>query len=155
MKEVIVVMSVVLAIFAAGCTSSPENAATAPNTTIRYVELYMADGSRVGGEYVSESAAFVTIIPMYLLDKDDYMVRGNGKEVGVKTDLVTSMRNIEDPSSLINTTIKAQSDIAAALDAAKKEQEREAEEYYRIQKEKREEERAKYMPTKPKVYTSE
>jgi hypothetical protein len=123
-KNMLVLMVAVIAVMlAAGCTSSPvkETSATNVSTTepreaVKYVELNMLDGSKVGGKYVSESAAFVTIVPMYVLDKDGFMSVGNGKEVGIKTSFVNTIVNIDDPSSYVATTLKAQSDKAAALE---------------------------------------
>jgi hypothetical protein len=137
----LVMMAAVLAvILAAGCTSAPvketsttnvsvtESQAaskssvpvTEPPGAVKYVELDLLDGSKVGGKYVSESAAFVTIVPMYVLDKDGFMSVGSGNEVGLKTSFVNTMVNIDDPSSYVATTLKAQSDKAAALEAKPK-----------------------------------
>jgi hypothetical protein len=121
-------MAAILAvILAAGCTSAPEKETSAKNVStteppaaVKYVELNMLDESKVGGKYVSESAAFVTIVPMYVLDKDGFMSVGSGKEVGIKTSFVNTIVNIDDPSSYVATTLKAQSDKAAALETKPK-----------------------------------
>lgn len=152
----IVMMAAVLAvILAAGCTSAPVKETSTTNVSVteshgavRYVELQMMDGSRVGGKYVSETAAFVTIVPMYILDKDGFMTKGSGKEVGIKSSLLTTMLTIQDPSSLVNVTLKTQNDKAAALAAVEKIRQDEAAEKTRIEVEKRNAEIAKRMPTK-------
>lgn len=152
----VVMMAAVLAVLlAAGCTSAPEKgtstsnvSVTEPQGTVKYVELYMIDGTKVGGKYVSESAAFVTIVPMYILDKDGFMTAGSGKEVGLKTSLITSIVNIGDPSSSVATTLKAQSDKATELAAAENLAAEQKSEEIRIEKEKRDAEIAKRMPTK-------
>lgn len=148
-------MAAILAvILAAGCTSSPEKETSTTNVsttetqgTVRFVELNMIDGTKVGGKYVSESAAFITIVPMYVLDKDGFMTLGSGKEVGLKTSLVDTMVNINDPSSYVATTLKAQSDKAAELEAAQKLAAEKKAEEIRIDQEKRAAELAKRMPT--------
>ena len=154
-------MAAILAvILAAGCTSTtPEketsnisNAVkvniTEPQAEERYVELNMLDGSKIGGKYISKSAAFVTIVPMYVLDKDGFMSVGSGKDVGIKTSLVNTMVNVGDPSLYMETTLKAQSDKAAALEAAEKLAKEKKAEEIRRDKEKQAEELDERMPTK-------
>lgn len=124
---IVMITAILAMLLASGCTSAPvketstTNVSTAePPGAVKYVELNMLDGSKVGGKYVSESAAFITIVPMYVLDKDGFMSVGSGKEVGLKTSFVNTMVNIDDPSSYVATTMKAQSDKAAALEAKPK-----------------------------------
>ena len=103
-------MSVVLAVLlAAGCVSSPvkENS-TEPKAAVKYVELHMLDGTKVGGKYVSESTAFTTITPLYLIDKNGIMSRGSGIDTAITTNLIATMITIGDPSSLVNTTLNQQ-----------------------------------------------
>jgi hypothetical protein len=127
----LVMMAAVIAVLlAAGCTSAPVKetsttnvsvtesqatpkssvSVTEPQAAVKYVELNLLDESKVGGKYVSESAAFVTIVPMYVLDKDGFMSVGSGNEVGIKSSFVNTMVNIDDPSSYVAATLKAQSD---------------------------------------------
>jgi len=75
---------------------------------VKYVELGMVDGTKVGGKYVSESAAFTTIVPMYVINENGIMSRGNGKETGITTNLIATMVTIDDPSSLVTTTLNQQ-----------------------------------------------
>ncbi len=126
-------MAAILAvILAAGCTSSPEketpttNVSSAePQAAVKYVELSMVDGTKVGGKYVSESAAFTNIVPMYVVNDNGIMSRGNGKETGITTSLIATMITIEDPSLLVEKTLndqaaaeKAYKEERAAADAA-------------------------------------
>jgi hypothetical protein len=159
-----VIAMVLTALFMAGCVSnapvketsnsSVPNAGvpSVPNaemkTTDRYVELEMIDGSAVGGKYISESAAFVTIIPMYAINNDGVMGIGNGEPTGIKTALINTMKDIENPSAKINATLEAQRIKAAELAAA--EQKAQEEEAKQIAEEKKryEAEIAKRMPTK-------
>lgn len=114
--SVVVMMAAVLAVLlAAGCTSAPVKetsttnvSTTVPQAAVKYVELSMVDGSRVGGKYVSESAAFTTIVPMYVIDKNGVMGRGNGKDTGITTNLIATMVTIDDPSSMVTTTLNQQ-----------------------------------------------
>jgi hypothetical protein len=85
----------------------------------------MVDGTKVGGKYVSESAAFTNIVPMYVINENGIMSRGNGKETGITTSLIATVITIEDPSSLVETTLneqaiaeKAYKEERAAQDAA-------------------------------------
>jgi hypothetical protein len=127
-------MAAVLAVvFAAGCMSAPEkessnqsqDAARESTGAVRYVEMSMIDGTRVGGKYVSESAAFTNIVPMYVIDKNGIMSRGSGTETGVTTSLIATVVTIEDPSSYVDKTLneqaaaeKAYREERAAQDAA-------------------------------------
>lgn len=120
-------IAMVLAVlFAAGCVSNdqPANETAAGNVhtaevkepaekeasseSVRYVELQGIDGTKIGGEYQSESAAFVTLIPLYVIDEYGNMVRGNGVSTALRIDLITSMINITDPSEYINETLEQQ-----------------------------------------------
>jgi hypothetical protein len=65
----------------------------------------LADGTKIGAKYVSESAAFTTIIPLYLIDKDGVLSRGSEKEIAIKNDFISFMIPIEEPSSFINATL--------------------------------------------------
>ena len=127
---VVVITTVLAVLLMAGCTSTPENGTSnmnnstsdenEPTADVRYVELNFADGTKAGGKYISESEAFVTIVPMYVIGPDGNMAAGSGKEVGMKTSLITSMVNIEDPTSYVATTLKAQEEKAAELAAIEK-----------------------------------
>lgn len=117
--------AILVVILAAGCTSAPvketstTNVSTSePQAAIKYVELGMVDGTKVGGKYVSESAAFTNIVPMYVVNDNGIMSRGNGKETGITTSLIATMVTIEDPSSLVEKTLNDQ---AAAEKAHQKE----------------------------------
>lgn len=147
-------MAAILAvILAAGCTSAPVKetsttnvSTTAPQAAVKYVELHFVDGTMAGGKYVSETPGFVTIVPMYILDKDGFMKAGGalaGKEVGMKTDLITTMVNIEDPTSFVASTLQAQEEKAAELAVAEQEKAKQIQ----IEKERYEAEQAKRMPT--------
>jgi hypothetical protein len=154
MSFIFMMAAVLVVILAAGCTSAPvkETSTTNVSTTVsqaavRYVELQFSDGTKAGGKYVSETPGFVTIVPMYVIDEYGFMKAGGdlaGKEVGMKTDLITTMVNIDDPSSYVSSTLKAQSDKAAA---DKIEQDKKTE-MYRIQAEQIAAEQAKRQPTK-------
>jgi hypothetical protein len=122
---VVMMAAIIVVILAAGCTSSPEKetsktnvSAAEPQAAAKYVEISMTDGTKVGGKYASESAAFTNIVPMYVIDKNGLMSRGNGKETGITTSLIATMVTIEDPSSLVEKTL---SDQAAAEEARQKE----------------------------------
>ena len=123
-------------------------AVSGPQGSVKYVELHMNDGTKVGGRYVSDSAAFVTIVPMYILDEKGFMTKGSGDEVGIKTSLLTTMVTISDPTSLINTTLAIQNDNAIKQAAAEKKAADEKAAAYKIQAEQIAAEQAKYMPTK-------
>ena len=47
----------------------------------RYVEISLLDGTKVGGKYVSETAAFTTILVMYTMDPNAYTFDVNNKAV--------------------------------------------------------------------------
>ncbi len=159
----VLVMAAVLAVsFIAGCTSAPEKetvnqsvqekeapSASDSGSNVRYVEISLLDGTKIGGKYVSETAAFTTIIAMYTMDPsaytldaynkavkdpDKYFVKGNGAEISIKNSLINSMVTIEDPTAMIQANLQEMNTTAAAIKSAA---EKKAE-YYRIEKEKRE-----------------
>jgi outer membrane murein-binding lipoprotein Lpp len=171
----VVMMAAVLAvILAAGCTSAPvketstnvsvtsapvtETATSSVSVTEtqakdRYVEISLLDGTKVGGKYVSETAAFTTILVMYTMDpsaytsdvnykavKDPnkYFAKGNGAEVSIKNSLINTMVTIDDPTSMIEATQQEMSAIAAAMTKAAEDKA----EGYRIAKEAREAKKA-------------
>lgn len=151
----LMLLAVLAALLVAGCTSSPEkttsnqtqnNVSEAP-TTVKYIELNLVDNSKVGGKYVSESAAFVTIIPLYVLDKNGFMTKGNEKEVGIKTSAITIITNITDPTPYMAATLKAQEEKATELEAARQKAAEEEEKQIEADKLRREAELAKRMPT--------
>ena len=175
MRNILVFSAVIAILIIAGCVSTPgpQPKASQPevnqinNTTItkppeaRYVQINMVDGGSVGGQYLSETAAFVTIIPMYLLEEHtygngtgtcdffetdpEYLTKGSGVATGIKVSLVNTMVDIPDPRPYIAEKSKSQEETAAALDqkcAAQLEA-------YRIAKEKREAEAAKYAGKPP------
>ena len=169
----VVMMAAVLAvILAAGCTSAPvketstnvsvtEQQATS-NATVsvtetqakdRYVEISLLDGTKVGGKYVSETAAFTTILVMYTMDpnaytfdvnnkavKDPnkYFAKGNGAEISIKNSLINTMVTINEPTPMIEATQQEMSAIAAAMTKAAEDKA----EGYRIAKEAREAKKA-------------
>ena len=116
------VAAIFAVLLAAGCTSTPEKEASSQTTNekqgdVKYVELNMRDGTKIGGKYVSESAAFTNIIPMYVINSDGTMSSGNGKESGITTSLIATVVTIEDPSTLINKTLEEQAAAAKAHQA--------------------------------------
>ena len=168
-KSFVATMTVILAaMFAAGCTSAPveetsdssvpatepqatsdSNApVTEPQASDRYVEINLLDGTKVGGQYVSETAAFTTIIVMYKIDPDayvhyntpgyvksgsysmgptvrvknpdEYLVKGTGDEVSIKNSLINTMVTIDDPTSMIESTLQEMNDNAVAMEKAAK-----------------------------------
>ena len=167
----VVMMAAVLAmLLTAGCTSAPvketsttnvsvketstPNASTEPQVAEKWVEIYLQDGTSVIGKYVSETAAFTTIVVMYTSDMsayktnektgqfgkdiDKYMVKGSGNTVGIKNTLINSMVVIENPTETIAARLQAQSDEAAAQQKAAEDKA----EGYRIAKEAREAKKA-------------
>ena len=150
-----VLVAVLAALLIAGCTSNPEkttsnqtqNNVNESPATAKYIELNLVDGSKVGGKYVSESAAFVTIIPAYVLDENGFMTKGNEKEVGIKTSAITIIANITDPTSYVAATLKAQEEKATELEAAKQKAAEEKEKQIEADRLRREAELAKRMPT--------
>jgi len=159
------IAAVLAVLLAAGCTSAPEKEssnASNQNEVVkapirasenqgqdRYVEINLLDGTKVGGRYVSETAAFTTINILYTMDttayvhdvnntryKDPakYFVKANGAEISLKNSLINSMVTIEDPTAMIEATQQEMDEIAAAIQKAADDKA----EAYRIAKEKRE-----------------
>lgn len=145
MKEFVVFAGIVLVVLAAGCTSAPVKESS---NQVRFVELVMLDGTKAGGQYVSETAAFVTIIPLYVLDKNGFMTPGNGKPTSVKTSMISIMTTIEDPKNFIDTTMKAQAEKAAANAEAERLAQEQQEKARQAEKARYEAEIAKRQPTK-------
>jgi len=133
MKAIAIMVIVLGAIFVSGCMSNtpttPVNESAAKATAqqqqptklpVRYVELRLTDGSITGGEYVSESANFVTIIPLYAFKADsDTLINGSGVEIGIKIALVNTMTNITDPRPFIAAKLQEQEEAAAAAAKAR------------------------------------
>lgn len=126
---VVMMAAVLAAILAAGCTSAPvkETSTTnvsitesqvAPNSSVtvtetqandKYVQINLLDGSYVGGKYVSETAAFTTIVVMYVYDPNvgagNFFNRGNGNEVGFKNSLINTIIPIDEPTAMIEAKL--------------------------------------------------
>lgn len=173
----VVMMAAILAvILASGCTSAPVEETSASND--RYVEINLLDGTKVCGKFVSETAAFTTILVMYTMDPDarvyytslvhlgndsytvgprisvkdpdKYLVKGNGAEVSIKNSLINTMVTIDEPTPMIEATLKELDTIAATIknseegyaDAVKGDRER-IDERARIAEETRDAKRAK------------
>jgi len=120
-KELVIFGIILAILLIAGCMNSPKDNQTAPSEAqnkVRYVEINLLDGTKIGGKYLSETAAFTNIIPLYVIDHNGIMTHGNGVESGVATNLISLMVTIDDPSAYINTTLSQQ-------EIAKKERERE------------------------------
>ena len=173
----VVMMAAVLAvILAAGCTSAPVKETSTTNVSVtsspvkesstssvsvtetqakdRYVEISLLDGTKVGGKYVSETAAFTTILVMYTMDPnaytfdanykavkdpDKYFAKGNSAEVSIKNSLINTMVTIDEPTPMIKATLQELNATAAAMKKAANEKA----EGYRIAKEAREAKQAK------------
>jgi hypothetical protein len=132
MRAIAIMVIVLGAIFASGCTSNTPTAPVNESTKdtpqqqrpaeppVRYVELGLTDGSKIGGEYVSENANFVTIIPLYVFERgSDTLIKGSGTEIGVKIALVNTMTNITDPRPFIAVKLQEQEEAAAAAAKAR------------------------------------
>ena len=148
----IVLGAALLVVLMSGCMSeSAKNEVADENESenVRYVEIYLLDGSRTGGKYVSETAAFTTLISMYVVHPDaytydayykrvknptEYFKRGSGAEVSIKNSLINTMVTIDDPMAMIEANLQEMNETAEAI---KKAEERKAEEYV-MAKEKRE-----------------
>ena len=166
----VVMMAAILAvILAAGCTSAPIKETSTSNVSVtesqatsnsnvpvteskakdRYVEISLLDGTKVGGKYVSETAAFTTILVMYTMDPnaytfdaynkavknpDKYFAKGNGAEVSIKNSLINTMVTIDEPTPMIEATLQEMNATAAAMKKAAEEKA----EGYRIAREARE-----------------
>jgi len=115
--------AIIVMMLATGCTSAPEK-----ESKVRYVEIHGVEGGTIGGKYVSESATFVSIIPMYIISKDGIMARGSGVNTSIKTSVIANMVDIEDPSSKVNETLEIQNDPWARAVAAKNASDKAAEE---------------------------
>lgn len=122
-KDLLVMGMTLFAILISGCMSEPE---LAP----RYVQINLWNGSQVGGEYVSETAAFTTIQHLYTLNPDaythdalgrevkhpeKYFIKGNGTELSIENNFIHSMTTIENPATLIETNQKEMNDTAEAM----------------------------------------
>jgi hypothetical protein len=151
MRKYLLVMGMTLfAILISGCMSeSAKNEVVDENESIRYVEIDLLDGTRIGGKYVSETAAFTTIISMYVMDPsaytfdayhravkdpEKYFIKGNGAEISFKNSLINTMVTIDDPTAMIEANLQEMNETAEAIRIAA---ETRAEEY-RVAKEKRE-----------------
>jgi len=179
MRAIAIMVIVLGAIFASGCMSNTSNTTTVPvnesatikgpaqanesaasqASALRYVQIQLTDGSKVGGQYVSESPAFVTIIPMYLLQEHtwenstcryyetdpEYLTEGSGINTAVKIALINLMIDIPDPRPFIEMKLKSQEGKSATIDRECEAQQ----EAYRIAREKREAEAAKYQGKSP------
>jgi hypothetical protein len=134
LTEIAFFIAMVLAmLFAAGCVSdnAPVNETVKETlkekvqtieskvAAIRFVELNMTNGTKVGGIYESESDALVSIIPLYTVDKDGVMTKGTGASTGFETSSISMMTNITDPKEFVNTTLAAQKEKASELATAK------------------------------------
>ena len=166
-KSFVATMTIILAVmFAAGCTSAPveeisdsdvsaaepqatsdsDVSAAEPQAKDRYVEINLLDGTKVGGKYVSETAAFTTIRVMYTVDPDayvsyttpghvksgsyytgpavtvkdpdEYLVKGTGAEVSIKNSLINTMVTIDEPTPMIEATLQEMNDNAVAMKKA-------------------------------------
>jgi len=163
-------MAAILAvILASGCTSAPvEEPSSAPveepssvlveetptsNVPVtesqandRYVEINFLDGTKVGGKFVSETAAFTSILVMYTKDPDAYtsytspghlshdsytigpritvkdpnryLVKCNGAEVSFKNSLINTMVTIDEPTPMIEATLQELNANAVAIKKA-------------------------------------
>jgi outer membrane murein-binding lipoprotein Lpp len=131
-ESAIVVAMVLAALLMAGCVSNapvketsnssvPANVpATEPKAAVKYIEIRGTDGTRIGGKYVSESPTFMQIVPLYVLDQAGRLTKGNEIPTSIKTDLIATMVNIEEPSAFINETLSKQAiekQKAAEMDA--------------------------------------
>jgi len=157
----VVMMAAVLAVLlAAGCTSAPEKETSTTNVSVtsapvietatssvsvtetqakdRYVQINLLDGSYAGGKFVSETAAFTTIVVMYVHDPNvwggNFFNRGSGEEVSFKNSLINTMVTIDEPTPMIEATLQKLNATAAAQKKAAEEKA----EGYRIAKEARE-----------------
>ena len=161
----VVMMAAILAvILASGCTSAPvEETSSAPveetsASNDRYVEINLLDGTKVGGKFVSETAAFTTILLMYTMDPDAYthytqpghsikhpqpggkfslvyvngpavhvkdpdryLIKRNGAEVSFKNSLINTMVTIDEPTPMIEATLKELDANAAAIKKSEEE----------------------------------
>lgn len=132
-ESAIFIAMVLAVLFAAGCVSdnAPVNETVKEKiqdvgsnigskvAEIRFVELNMTDGAKVGGIYESESEDLVTIVPLYEIDKDGFMTRGNRVSTDFNTSSISAMTNLTDPKEFINTTLATQKERATELATTK------------------------------------
>lgn len=148
----IIIGATLLAVMISGCMSESAKTEVAEENeseNIRYVEISLLDGTKVGGKYVSETAAFTTIIGLYMINPDAYIsdanhktvkdpnkyfVRANGAEISIKNSLINTMVTINEPSAMIEASLKEMNDTAEAIEKAAEERVV----IYREAKEKRE-----------------
>jgi outer membrane murein-binding lipoprotein Lpp len=166
----VMMAAVLVVLLAAGCTSAPVKETSTTNVSVtsapvteastssvsvtetqakdRYVQINLLDGTSVGGKYVSETAAFTTIVVMYVLDPnayteinatwskdpEKYIVRGNGNTIAFKNSLINTMVDIKDPELVIEVAQQELRDEKIARDQKA--------EGYRIAKEAREAKKA-------------
>ena len=142
-----VVLSIATILLACGCvqkgvdetktnvTQTPATQNTSvvePKTTEKWVQVNLLDGTSVVGKYVSDTAAYTTIVAMYTIDtnaqrtdktgqtvKDwnKYMAKANGDTIAIKNALINSMVIIDNPTSFIATRLQAQSEGAVTQKA--------------------------------------
>ena len=142
--------------------ATPNSSVTVTETQAkdRFVQINLLDGTSVGGKYVSETAAFTTIDVMYTInpeakktigtiyakDPDNYIIKGNGAEVGIKNALINTVVTIEkpNPDQMIEDV---QQEVKDEVDAADKARNETLENAKKAQAE-RDAKNAKYMPTK-------
>ena len=146
------IAAILAVLLSAGCTSTPEKETSNQSEAVkvpitdqgqdRYVQINLLDDSYAGGKFVSETAAFTTIIVMYTYDRNaeyPYFNKGNGAEVAFKNSLIDTMITIDEPTAMIEAKLQE----ISATDAARKKAAEEKAEAYRIAKEKREDKQTK------------
>jgi hypothetical protein len=149
-KYLFVLCLPLFAILISGCVSEPvKESSINEGDSARYVQIDLLDGTQIGGKYVSETAAFTTIVVMYIMDTDaytfdayhravkdpeKYFVKGNGAEISFKNSLINTMVTIDNPTTMIEANLQEMNETAEAIRIAA---ETRAEEY-RVAKEKRE-----------------
>ena len=121
--DIFVIGLTLFAILISGCMSEPE-----PPT--RYVQINLWNGSQVGGEYVSETAAFTTVRHLYTLDPDaythdafgrevkhpeKYFTKGNGTELSIENSFIHTMITTDNPAALIEANQKEMNYTAEAM----------------------------------------
>ena len=152
LSEKILAILVVLcvSVLVCGCLGGEQSSSEATDTaseeespsTDRYIEITLLDGTKVGGKYVSETAAFTTIIAMYTMDPnaytsyntpgsikqgyyhagpmirvkdpDGYLVKANGTEISIKNSVISVVVTIDDPTPMIEATLEELNAIAIA-----------------------------------------
>jgi hypothetical protein len=124
-------VAVLAVLLAAGCTSAPVKETSTTNVSVtsapvtetstssvsvtetqakdRYVQINLLDGSYAGGKYVSETAAFTTIVVMYTYDPHitvgNFFNKGNGAEVAFKNSLINTIIPIDEPTAMIEAKL--------------------------------------------------